>query len=115
MHEVNGEATAKVRRIHAVICGLTQGLLLALVPSTALAATSDLSSVIDNLRLWLAGLLAGIATLFLTIGGIRYMTAAGDPHAVQQGKEALKSALIGYLLAGLAPLLVTIVARIAGF
>ncbi len=97
------------------VFGLGGGLLIGLLPWPALAATNDLTSVIDNLRIWLAGLLAGIATLFLTIGGIRYMTAAGDPHAVQQGKEALKSALIGYILAGLAPLLVSIVARIAGF
>ncbi|MHB1613725.1 MAG: pilin [Actinomycetes bacterium] len=73
-----------------------------------------LNSVIDALRLWLVGILAGLATLFLTIGGIRYLTAAGDPAQVERAKVALKSAAIGYALAALAPLLVSILRSVVG-
>jgi hypothetical protein len=68
----------------------------------------SLTSVIDNLRNWLVGILAAVATLFLTIGGLRYLTAGGDPGQVEKAKTALKSAAIGYALAALAPLLVSI-------
>jgi hypothetical protein len=92
---------------------LLLGMLLT-SPLTAYAAPGELTSVIDNLRNWAAGLLIALATLFLTIGGLRYLTAGGNPRAMEQGKEAIKSALIGYALAALAPLLVDILRRVVG-
>jgi len=70
--------------------------------------------VIDSLRTWLVGILATLATLFLTIGGIRYLLAGGDPMQVERAKTALKSAAIGYALAVLAPLLVSILTSVVG-
>jgi hypothetical protein len=72
----------------------------------------SLTGVIDALRAWLVGLLAALATLFLTIGGVRYLTAGGDPVQVERAKTALKSAAIGYALAALAPLLVSILTSV---
>lgn len=80
----------------------------------ATPAAPTLNSVIDALRVWLVGILAALATLFLTIGGIRYLTAAGDPAQVERAKVALKSAAIGYTLAALAPLLVSILQSVVG-
>jgi hypothetical protein len=77
-------------------------------------AAPTLDSVITGLRNWLVGLLAAVATLFLTIGGIRYITAGGDPMHVERAKTALKSAAIGYALAALAPLLVGVLRSIVG-
>ena len=92
--------------------------LLVVVTSPAFAqgggAAPTLSGVIDNLRNWIVGILAGVATLFLTIGGLRYLTAGGDPGQVEKAKTALKSAALGYALAILAPLLVSILASIVG-
>jgi hypothetical protein len=68
-------------------------------------AVKDLPSVIHNLTSWVIGILAAVATLFLTIGGLRYLAAGGDPAEVEKAKSALKSALVGYALAVLAPLL----------
>jgi hypothetical protein len=73
-----------------------------------------LNGVISNLTNWIVGILAGVATLFLTIGGLRYLTAGGDPGQVEKAKTALKSAVVGYALAVLAPLLVSILASIVG-
>jgi len=67
--------------------------------------TGPLAHVIDNLRAWIMGILAAVATLYLTIGGVRYLTAGGDPTEVDKAKSAFKSAGIGYALAFLAPVL----------
>lgn len=92
--------------------------LVVLLASPAAAQTAPaaptLNNVIDSLRVWLTGLLAAVATLFLTIGGLRYMTAAGDPGQIERAKVALKSAAIGYALAALAPVLVTILRSVVG-
>jgi hypothetical protein len=71
-------------------------------------ASPSLNAVINNLRDWLVGLLVGLATLLLTWGGIRYLTAGGDPMQIDKAKSSLKSAAVGYLLAALAPLIVGI-------
>ncbi len=80
----------------------------------ALAAASDLNQVIANLRVWITGLLAALATLLLMVGGVRYLLAAGDPGSHERAKGSIRAALIGYALALLAPVLVSIVQRIVG-
>lgn len=77
-------------------------------------AVNDLPTVIDNLTGWITGIIATIATLFLTIGGTRYLMAGGDPGEVERAKGSLKSAGIGYALALLAPILLTILNKALG-
>ena len=72
-------------------------------------AANDLPTIITNITTWIVGLLIGVATLFLTIGGLRYLAAGGDPTEVEKAKSAFKSALIGYALAVLAPILLNVV------
>ena len=105
-----------VARRLAIIVGLTLTLVV-VVASPAYAAgggTQTLSGLISNLTTWIVGILAGVATLFLTIGGLRYLTAGGDPGQVEKAKTALKSAAVGYALAVLAPLIVSILASLVG-
>ncbi|MQA02170.1 MAG: hypothetical protein GEV07_05395 [Streptosporangiales bacterium] len=78
------------------------------------AAPSSLTAVIDNIRNWLVGLLVALATLFLTVGGIRYLLAGGDPGEVAKAKDTLKYAAVGYTVAALAPLLVSILKKFVG-
>ena len=87
-------------------------LLTFLLAVPVYAANADITPVIDSIRNWIAGLLAALATLFLTIGGLRYLTANGNPRAFEQAKESIKSALIGYALAALAPLLVGVLRQV---
>ena len=89
-------------------------VVLALTTLPAYAATPELQNVLNNLRLWIAGLLATLATLFLSIGGLLYLTAAGNTRRIEQAKDAIRSAIIGYIFAGLAPLVVEIVQKITG-
>ncbi len=105
--------TRQLRHLVSIVvaaAALAGGLLVVFAPPAfaATAGAASLTSVIDNLRNWLVGILASVATLFLTIGGLRYLTAGGDPGQVEKAKIALKSAAIGYALAALAPLLVSI-------
>jgi hypothetical protein len=74
----------------------------------------DLPTVINNARLWIMGIIAAVATFFLTVGGARYMMAGGDPQEVERAKGSFKSAGIGYALALLAPVILTILNQILG-
>jgi hypothetical protein len=84
-----------------------------LVPQAADAATS-LGQVVDNIRLWMIGLLVGLASLLLTVAGVRYLLSGGDPGQIERAKTALRAALCGYALAVLAPVLVTVLQHIVG-
>lgn len=117
MESVRGERPMNTRRSAlscpalAVLCGVAVFMFVFAVPAYA---ASDVNGVIDSIRNWVAGVLAALATLFLTIGGVRYLIASGNPRAVEEGKAAIKSALIGYALAALAPMFVDIVRRVLG-
>ncbi|QRX97415.1 pilin [Streptomyces noursei] len=89
-------------------------LVVLLVDGSQGWAVATIPTVINNLRNWITGILAGLATLFLTFGGLRYLAAGGDPGEVEAAKRALKAAAIGYALAVLAPALVTVLQGIVG-
>ena len=98
-----------------IITTLVLATAIALISApAALAAANDLNQVIDNVRVWITGLLAALATLLLMIGGVRYLLAAGDPGSHERAKGSIRAALIGYALALLAPVLVSIVQQIVG-
>ena len=112
-----GRSRPRHRVLRAAAGTLVCAALLVAGASPAYAAgggTQSLQGLISNLTAWLVGILAGVATLFLTIGGLRYLTAGGDPGQVEKAKTALKSAAIGYALAALAPLIVSILASLFG-
>lgn len=106
----------------AVIAAATIPLLLGVgAPASAAGAAdpvplavADLPTVINNMTVWITGIIAAVATLFLTIGGTRYLMAGGDPSEVERAKGSLKSAGIGYGLALLAPVILTILKNILG-
>ncbi|KJE20015.1 hypothetical protein FF36_05678 [Frankia torreyi] len=83
-------------------------------PAAPVPAVTDLNQVITNMRNWLMGILAGAATLFGSVGGLRYMGANGDPAEVERAKGSFKAAGIGYALAILAPVLLTALRSVVG-
>jgi hypothetical protein len=108
---------ALLRRLRRLAgAGALAVVLVALAATPALAQSADptLSGVIDRIRNLLVGLLAGLATLFLTVGGVRYLFAGGDPGQVEKAKITLKSAAIGYALAALATPLVGLLKYVVG-
>ena len=96
--------------VPAAVPGIAHSAVLAL----AAHGPASIAQVIGNTTAWIVGILAGVATLFLTIGGLRYLMAGGDPAEVEKAKTALKSAAIGYGLASLAPVIVTVLKSLAG-
>jgi hypothetical protein len=78
----------------------------------ALAASVD--QVLTNIRNWIMGILASLATVFVSVGGVRYVMAGGDPSEVDKAKTAFRAAGIGYAMAALAPLVVTVLQGIVG-
>jgi hypothetical protein len=109
------------RRRRLVVIGEVTALALVLTASAAHAETTQvialagsIGTVLDNTRNWIVGILAGLATLFLTVGGVRYVASGGEPGEVEKAKSAFKSAGWGYGLAMLAPVVVDILKSIVG-
>lgn len=103
-----------------VAAGLTVLALLLSAPAAhadttqVLALAASVTDVLTNIRNWIMGMLAGLATVFLSLGGVRYVLAAGDPGEIAKAKTAFKSAGLGYGLATLAPLIVEVLKGIVG-
>jgi len=102
----------RARRAQSVVAAGGVAFVLAILLAVPAFAASDLNTVIDSVRDWVAGLLIALATLFLTVGGVRYLTAQGNPRAIEEAKAGIKAALIGYGLAALAPTLVSILQKV---
>jgi Type IV secretion system pilin len=85
-----------------------------IVAAPAPKSPKSIPEVIDGLKVWIMGILAAVATLFLVIGGLRYMSAGGDPAQMEQAKGNFKSALAGYALAVLAPVILAALQGILG-
>ena len=99
-------------RLAATIVAAGTLILLTAFPAFAAPtpppAVNDLPTVVDNLRYWIMGILGAVATLFLCLGGARYQMAGGDPAEIERAKGSFKSAGIGYGLALLAPVFLTV-------
>jgi len=111
---------ACVRSTFVVLAGVAVVVLV--VPVSAahaesvavLAQVQSVDQVLTNIRTWLMGILAGLATVFLTIGGVRRVIGGGDPGEHEKAKDCFKAAAIGYGLAALAPLVVSVLKGIVG-
>jgi len=120
MSAASGRQLAGTRRRLLVVIELAV-LVVLVSASTAhaettqvLALVGSIDQVLTNIRTWVMGILASLATVFLSIGGVRYVMGGGDPGEIEKAKTAFKSAAIGYGLATLAPLVVTVLQGIVG-
>ena len=121
MNRLNRFPARVVARLVTVAVLSTAAVAAALVAASPVfaadptyLAVNTIPQVLDQATKWLMGILAAVATLFLTIGGVRYATAGGDPGEIEKAKGAFKSAGVGYALAALAPIVVTILKSILG-
>jgi heme/copper-type cytochrome/quinol oxidase subunit 2 len=88
--------------------------LILTAPAPAGGGPKSIAQVISSITGWVMGIIALVATMFLVIGGLRYMAAGGDPAQVEQAKGNVKSALVGYALAVLAPVILQVLQGILG-
>jgi Type IV secretion system pilin len=100
--------------VMAAVLVLAGGAPPALAAAGHVLAADSIPQVIANARNWVIGILAALATLFLTIGGVRYVLAGGDPSEVERAKTAFRSAAMGYALAILAPVIVAVLKSLTG-
>ncbi len=89
-----GSATVLFANTHTVYAQVT-------IPgSIPTGPTVDsLASSVTNILLWVAGVAAVIA---IVIGGIMYITSAGDEKRVQSAKNTILYAVVGMIIALLA-------------
>ena len=114
--------TSTNHRRTRLLCALLAAILVAVVTAVpagaattyVVAVAGTLDQVMDNIRNWVVGIAASVATMFLSIGALRYMAANGDPGEVEKAKAAFRSAGIGLGLAALAPVVVTIIKGFVG-
>lgn len=109
-----GAVLATVSLLAAVGLVLSAALPASATTVHVVALAGSLDEVLNNLRNWIMGILALVATVFLTIGGLRYVVASGDAGEVSKAKECFKNAAMGYALAALAPLVIQILRSIVG-
>ena len=100
--------------MHTTLHYLNDIIAAAPAPGGGGGGPKTLPEVIEGIRLWIMGIIAAVATMFLVVGGLRYMAAGGDPSQVEQAKGNLKSALLGYALAVLAPVVLQVLQGILG-
>lgn len=100
--------------VELAILALLASASAAHADTMVVALADSVTTVLNNVRNWIMGILAGLATVFLSIGGVRYVMGGGDPGEVEKAKTAFKSAGWGYGLAALAPLVVEILKGIVG-
>ncbi|WP_243727484.1 pilin [Actinocrispum wychmicini] len=115
---IRRRAARPPRRPLWILTAAVLALVLTAVPAHAdtvvVALAAGVTDVLNNVRNWIMGILAGLATVFLSIGGVRYVMGSGDPGEIEKAKTAFKSAGWGYGLAALAPLIVEILKGIVG-
>ena len=87
---------------------------VSVVAQRAPAPARSFDAVLTNIRTWIMGIATAVATVFITVGAVRYMAAGGDLGEVEKAKSAFRSAAFGYGIAVLAPLVVSVLSGIVG-
>jgi hypothetical protein len=92
----------------ASTCKLT-GDSSALISGSSLPHTCATSGTINTIFLVAFSIIGALAFLFLVIGGLRYITASGNPESVQKAKNQIQYSLIGLVITALASVIVNFV------
>lgn len=64
--------------------------------------TDELPTVIQNILNSIIALSGVVAVVFVVIGGVQYMTSAGDPGKAKRAKDTILYACIGLIICALA-------------
>ena len=60
--------------------------------------TDDFAQIIENTLLWVLGIAGSIALFMLIVGGIMYITSAGDEQKVATAKKIFNFTVIGLIV-----------------
>ena len=82
------------------------------MPAKPAGTPGDFAGSIVNLTNWVLGFVTMIAVLALIWGGMNYLTSAGSEETAKSGKQTIKYALLGLIVAGVAYAIVNVVVSI---
>lgn len=74
-----------------------------------------IDTLIPKLTVLVTGLAAGLAFLFLVIGGVRFATSYGNDQLIESAKKQIMYALIGLVLAIMSYVIITIIINLKIF
>lgn len=77
-----------------------------------LSQYNSVQEVVGGITNWILGVTAGIVILFLIIGGIYYITAAGDQKQIEEAKKIITYAVIGLVVILVSYSIVTTLSKI---
>ncbi|MFZ2969700.1 MAG: hypothetical protein WA063_00980 [Minisyncoccia bacterium] len=75
-------------------------------------ATSDFAKIVANFLKWILGVAGSIALIMLIVGGIMYMTSAGDQQKATSAKKMIMITLAGLMLVLLSYSILVVLDRI---
>ena len=78
-------------------------------PATFNLTTSTPQTIVNNLTLWLLGLVVAIGILAIIWAGVKYTSSGGDTEQATDAKKTVKYALWGIIIAGVAWALINVV------
>jgi len=59
---------------------------------------NNTTALVTNIVNWLLGITSALVILFLVVGGIMYITAAGDEQKTEQAKKIITYCIIGLVI-----------------
>ena len=74
----------------------------------------SLTDLLANILLVVAGLVATVSTIMITVSGIMYLTSAGSPEKINKAKTAFIYAVIGFVIAISASTIIVVIKSIIG-
>jgi len=83
----------------------------AVVPKAAMAAKT-LSEIILNVLKSLMSFIGGLSVLMIVVGGVIYITSAGDERHSEMGKNTVKYAVVGIVIAIVSLVVIKALAKI---
>ena len=73
------------------------------------SSANELPNLITDILKGIIAIAGLIAVIFIIVGGVSYMTSAGDPGKVKKAKDTILYALIGLIVCALAFVIVNFV------
>ncbi len=83
----------------------------AIVPAEAVAAKT-LSEIVLNVLKSLMSFIGGLSVLMIVVGGVIYITSTGDEKRAEMGKNTIKYAVVGIVIALISLVIIKSLAKI---
>jgi len=61
-------------------------------------ATGSIQDILNTIQVWLLSIVGGLTILFLIIGGVQYITSAGNTARAEMAKKTITYAIIGLII-----------------